>query len=154
MSALGPFSVNQAAKALAVANKYLVDDGFSLQCRVERVESVEEPELRDLFELDISRSSVQTNVVHEYAAMRCAKDSDPEALAADIVPKIHENSCVQIQSIGPRAVFKAVDSICCARQTLLEEGFDLSFVPEFEDIEFDDNVVRTGVNFYLLVAQA
>ncbi len=150
---MGPYCVNQASKALAVANKFLAEDGVSLQCRAERVVSAEEPELRDLFELDISRG-VRTNVVHEYAELRCAKDSDPEAVAAsDIMPKIHENARVQIQSIGPLAVFKAVDAICCARQMLLEEGSDLSFVPEFKDIEFDDSAVRTGVNFNLLVAQ-
>ncbi len=151
---MGPYCVNQASKALAVANKYLAEDSFSLQCRAERVVSAEEPELRDLFELDISRG-VRTHVVHEYTALRCAKDSDPEAVAAsDIMPKLRENTArVQIQSIGPLAVFKAVDAICCARQMLLEEGSDLSFVPEFKDIEFDDNAVRTGVSFNLLVAQ-
>jgi stage V sporulation protein SpoVS len=104
--------------------------------------------IRDICELDIIKGLSE----HDCATIRCAKDSDPEALAADFLPKTREDARVQIQSIGPRAVFKAVDSICCARQTVLEESYDLGFVPEFEDIEFDDNVVRTGVNFCLFVA--
>jgi stage V sporulation protein SpoVS len=156
LTALGQQAVSQAVKAIAIANNFVRHDGMCLLSLAERKVDPERRNLRDLFMITI-RDMGELDIIkgiseHACTAIRCAKDSDPEALAAYFLPKTREDARVQIQSIGPRAVFKAVDSICCARQTLLEESYDLGFVPEVEDVEFDDNVVRTGVNFCLFVA--
>ena len=74
-------------------------------------------------------------------------------MAEGIKSKIDENQRVQVHSIGPIAVFKAVDSISCAREITLEEGQDISFVPEFEEVTLESGGSSNRMNFSLLVEQ-
>ena len=55
LTALGPLSVNQAVKAIAIANDYVQEDGFRLVGHAARVVN-RERDLRDLFRITITKA--------------------------------------------------------------------------------------------------
>jgi stage V sporulation protein S len=150
LRAVGPQAVNQAVKSLAIANRYVKENHFSLNCKPKRV--MNDANCRDLFEMDISKGVMSNTDDTERGCteLKCATQSNPSAVGRAIKRTIDEGE-VALQSIGPVAVFKGVDSISFARDVALKEGWDISFLPEFIEIHFDDGQTANGITFNLFV---
>ncbi|HEX6303217.1 MAG TPA: stage V sporulation protein S [Anaerolineales bacterium] len=59
---------------------------------------------------------------------------------------MREKGHVVVQAIGAAAVNQTVKAIALARGFLQEDGIEISFIPEFVDVEINDNV-RTALKF-------
>jgi stage V sporulation protein SpoVS len=147
LTALGPLSVNQAVKAIAIANDYVQDDGFRLVGHAKRVVN-RERDLRDLFRITITKADWKdtSNEAAGRVELKCASGSDPEAVAAAIRRKIGTGESLRVTSIGPVAVFKTVDSLSRT------ERADLRFLPEFREVELDGGKCATGLDFHLVLS--
>jgi stage V sporulation protein SpoVS len=144
LTALGPQSVNQAVKALAIANDFVKDEGFRLLGQAKRVVDPER-DLRDLFMITITKANWQDASNEDSVELKCASVSDPEAVAAAIRRKMGESKSLRVTSIGPLAVFKTVDS--------LSRTENLRFLPEFLEVELDGGeYIANGLHFHLVLS--
>jgi stage V sporulation protein S len=72
--------------------------------------------------------------------------SRTSAVAGAIAGVVRENRRAEVQAIGASAVNQAVKAIALAKSYLVEDGFDIVFIPEFVDVEIDEKV-RTAIKF-------
>lgn len=68
------------------------------------------------------------------------------AVAGAIAGVIREKQHAEVQAIGASAINQAVKAMALAKNYLVEDGYDIVFVPEFVDVEIDDKV-RTAIRF-------
>lgn len=72
--------------------------------------------------------------------------SRTSAVAGAIAGVIRENQRAEVQAIGASAINQAVKAMALAKSYLVEDGFNIIFVPEFVDVEIDEKV-RTAIKF-------
>lgn len=74
--------------------------------------------------------------------------SRTSAVAGAIAGVFRENKHAEVQAIGAIAVNQAVKALALAKGYLKEDGFEITFTPEFVDVEID-NKVRTAIKFII-----
>jgi stage V sporulation protein S len=72
--------------------------------------------------------------------------SRTSAVAGAIAGVFREQRHVEVQAIGASAINQAVKALALSRNYLVEDGFNVVFVPEFVDVEIDQKV-RTAIKF-------
>ncbi len=72
--------------------------------------------------------------------------SRTSAVAGAIAGVIRENQRAEVQAIGASAINQAVKAMALAKSYLVEDGFNIIFIPEFVDVEIDEKV-RTAIKF-------
>ncbi|MBS3810750.1 MAG: stage V sporulation protein S [Halanaerobiales bacterium] len=78
--------------------------------------------------------------------LKVSGKSDPKAVAGAISAVIREEGKVELQAIGAGAINQTVKAIAISRGYVAPIGMDLVMVPEFIEIEIDDEV-RTAIKF-------
>jgi len=73
-------------------------------------------------------------------------------VAGAIAGVIREEKHAEVQAIGAGAVNQAVKALVLARSFLGQDGIDITFVPEFANVEIDGKV-RTAIKFIVEVRQ-
>ena len=73
-------------------------------------------------------------------------------VAGAIAGVIREEKHAEVQAIGAGAVNQAVKALVLARSFLEQDGIDITFVPEFANVEIDGNV-RTAIKFVVEVRE-
>ena len=167
LSAVGPASVNQAVKAVAIARKYLETNRIDLRVRVLRAEAGND--IKDLILLNLQIVPAQGGA--DAAASEVAADAtegeleDGEyqnlksgqgrtsLLAGAIAKNVRESKRVRITAVGQNRVFRAVDAVVSARRFLAEDSLDLEFQPEFTHVTFANGVEANAVQLTVLPRQ-
>ncbi len=72
--------------------------------------------------------------------------SRTSAVAGAIAGVFRENKRAEVQAIGATAVNQAVKALALAKGYLLEDGYNVIFIPEFVDVDIDGKV-RTAIRF-------
>lgn len=156
LATLAP-AINQAAKAVAIARKFLEDDKIDIA-----VYPMFTPGRRrqdESFTFLLRKNSMTRGVPGGGIAddgsqeLKVSKQSNPGTVAGAIAARVREGQRVVLSSIGPRSVSKAISSIAIARQYLSEDGVDISFRPSFLNIEFEDGRRSSCLQFQLLAQQ-
>jgi len=154
LATLAP-AINQAAKAVAIARKFLEDDKIDISVfpmftpgRRRQDES-----FTFLLRKSMTRGVVQGEIDDGTQELKVSKQSNPGTVAGAIAARVREGQRVVLSSIGPRSVSKAICSIAIARQYLSEDGVDISFRPSFLNIEFEDGRRSSCLQFQLLAQQ-
>ena len=78
--------------------------------------------------------------------IKVAGTSRTSAVAGAIAGIFRENNRAVVQAIGPTAVNQAIKALALARSYLMEDGYEVIFIPEFVEVEINDNV-RTAIKF-------
>ena len=78
--------------------------------------------------------------------LRVSGSSITSKVAGAIAGVIRDRGHVAVQAIGAAAVNQSVKAISLARSFLQEDGIEIFFIPEFVDVEID-NEVRTALRF-------
>jgi len=78
--------------------------------------------------------------------LKVSGTSDPKAVAGAISAVIRDEGKVELQAIGAGAINQTVKAIAISRGYVAPIGMDLVMVPEFIEIEIDDEV-RTAIKF-------
>jgi stage V sporulation protein S len=78
--------------------------------------------------------------------LRVSGSSIPSKVAGAIAGVMRDRGQVFVQAIGASAVNQAVKAIAVARGYLQEDGIEIVFIPEFVDVEIN-NEVRTAIKF-------
>lgn len=73
-------------------------------------------------------------------------NSVPNKVAGAISGELKKSGEVALIAIGPNSVNQAVKGIACAHGFATSDGYDFSCIPDFCDIEIDDNK-RTAIKF-------
>merc|ERR550517_1959042 len=151
LATLAP-AINQAAKAVAIARKFLEDDKIDISVfpmftpgRRRQDES-----FTFLLRKSMTRGVVQGEIDDGTQELKVSKQSNPGTVAGAIAARVREGQRVVLSSIGPLSVSKAISSIAIARQYLAEDGVDISFRPSFLNIEFNDGRRSSCLQFQLL----
>ncbi len=72
--------------------------------------------------------------------------SRTSAVAGAIAGVFRENKHAEVQAIGAIAVNQAVKALVLAKGYLLDDGYEIVFIPEFVDVEIDEKI-RTAIKF-------
>lgn len=133
LQSVGPTSLNQAIKAIAVARTFLEVDNVDLDVEVSRVQDAV---IRNLIQLKLIKkqrkpAADESTVVD----LRCAALTEVVALAGAISNNVREGKQVRITAIGPHPIFRAVEAIVRARVFLARDNIDVLFTPQFTTIE-------------------
>ena len=79
--------------------------------------------------------------------------SRTSAVAGAIAGVFREFHRAEVQAIGAGAVNQAVKALILARSYLAEDGYQITFVPKFTDVEIDDKI-RTAIKFVVMECAA
>ncbi len=72
--------------------------------------------------------------------------SRTSAVAGAIAGVVRENKRAEVQAIGASAVNQAVKALALAKSYLVNDGYNIIFIPEFVDVDIDGKV-RTAIKF-------
>ena len=78
--------------------------------------------------------------------IKVSANSRTAAVAGAIAGVMRESRIAEVQSIGAGAVNQAIKAIILAKGYLLNDGIEITCVPEFVDVEIDGKV-RTAIKF-------
>lgn len=154
LSAVGPSSVNQAVKAIAIARTYLVDDQLDLVVEVQRGDSG--GDIKDLIFLNLKKVPLRAEGVlpaGEVQNLKSAGKSGTSQLAGAVAKNIRESKSVKITAVGENPVFRAVDAIVFSRKYLFDDGIDVDFQPEFTHVTFSNGTEVNALEFIILSHQ-
>jgi len=146
-------AINQAAKAVAIARKFLEDDKIDIACYPMFTPGRRRQDESFTFVLQKNNIRVNTSRSDGSQELKVSKQSNPGTVAGAIAARVREGQRVVLSSIGPRSVSKAICSIVIARQYLAEDGVDISCRPSFLNIEFEDGRRSSCLQFQLLAQQ-
>jgi len=146
-------AINQAAKAVAIARKFLEDDKIDIACYPMFTPGRRRQD--ESFTFLLRKSNIRGNVIPDDGTqeLKVSKQSNPGTVAGAIAARVREGQRVVLSAIGPRSVSKAICSIVIARQYLAEDGVDISCRPSFLNIEFEDGRRSSCLQFQLLAQQ-
>jgi len=146
-------AVNQAAKAVAIARKFLEDDNIDIACYPMFTPGRRRQD--ESFTFLLQKINRWSNVGRNDGSqeLKVSKLSNPGTVAGAIAARVREGQRVVLSSIGARSVSKAICSIVIARQYLAEDGVDISCRPSFLNIEFEDGRRSSCLQFKLLAQQ-
>jgi len=82
----------------------------------------------------------------ELPVIRVAAGSRTASVAGAVAGMIREHNFAEVRAIGASAVNQSVKAITLARGFLSEDGIEICFYPEFEDVEIDGHQ-RTSIKF-------
>ena len=80
--------------------------------------------------------------------IKVSGDSRTSAVAGAIAGVIREHKHAEVQAIGAAAVNQAVKALVLATGYLKEDGIDIVCVPEFADVNIENNV-RTAIKLVI-----
>jgi len=151
LATLAP-AINQAAKAVAIARKFLEEDKIDIACYPMFTPGRRRQD--ESFTFLLRKSTMRAVVLDDGTQeLKVSKMSNPGTVAGAIAARVREGQRVVLSSIGPLSVSKAISSIAIARQYLAEDGVDISFRPSFLNIEFEDGRRSSCLQFQLLAQQ-
>jgi len=151
LATLAP-AINQAAKAVAIARKFLEEDKIDIACYPMFTPGRRRQD--ESFTFVLRKSTIRAVVLDDGTQeLKVSKQSNPGTVAGAIAARVREGQRVVLSSIGPISVSRAISSIAIARQYLAEDGVDISFRPSFVNIEFDDGRRSSCLQFQLLAQQ-
>jgi stage V sporulation protein S len=78
--------------------------------------------------------------------LKVSGTSDPKSVAGAIAAVVKDEGKVELQAIGAGAINQTVKAIAISRGYVAPLGIDLIMIPEFIEIEVDDEV-RTAIKF-------
>ena len=78
--------------------------------------------------------------------LKVSGSSDPKSVAGAIAAVVRDEGKVELQAIGAAAINQTVKSIAISRGYVAPLGIDLIMIPEFIEIDVDDEV-RTAIKF-------
>ena len=81
--------------------------------------------------------------------IKVAAKSRSTAVAGAIAGVMRERGQVDVQAIGAGAVNQAVKAVCIARGYLKEDEIDIVCVPEFVEVEIDEQE-RTAIRLSII----
>jgi len=87
------------------------------------------------------------------AIIKVSATSRTSAVAGAIAGIVRENKRAEVQAIGAGAVNQAVKALILATGYLNEDGIDVVAVPEFVDVEIEENI-RTAIKLVVELRQA
>jgi len=151
LATLAP-AINQAAKAVAIARKFLEEDKIDIACYPMFTPGRRRQD--ESFTFILRKNTIRSVVLDDGTQeLKVSKQSNPGTVAGAIAARVREGQRVVLSSIGPLSVLRAISSIAIARQYLAEDGVDISFRPSFLNIEFKDGRRSSCLQFQLLAQQ-
>eukprot|EP01001_Neometanema_parovale_P005736 NODE_2147_length_1499_cov_10.616279_g2042_i0.p1 GENE.NODE_2147_length_1499_cov_10.616279_g2042_i0~~NODE_2147_length_1499_cov_10.616279_g2042_i0.p1 ORF type:complete len:471 (-),score=86.96 NODE_2147_length_1499_cov_10.616279_g2042_i0:87-1445(-) len=139
LTVMGPNSVNQMVKALALARTRLQDDGMDLAAYAPFTHLPASEGSKD------ERSAIQVTAKlckpHPGTATieyKVGGGTNPKSTAGAISNSAREGTLCGVEALGPDAVSTAVKAIAIARANLEADKIDVVFAPQFRTLELSN----------------
>lgn len=131
--AAGASAINQAIKAVAIAKQYLAEEEKG------PIDLMTQPQFDGPSNrLTLHLRAVAPTVPNETAEVLTVKrESDPYKVAGAIAGRLRDNKVVALISVGPEAVFHAVEAVAIARRYMAEDQMDIKFSPFFQQMDWE-----------------
>jgi len=142
----GPTAINQAVKALAIARRYLEDEGDEV------VDLIGQPSFEGQTDHCVIRlrRSRPIDMSKDYSGITATPSSDPYKVAGAIAGKIRNGERVGITAVGPMAVFHAVESVAVSNTYLRDDRINIKFAPSFDKVEVSGRGEMNAIHFATL----
>jgi len=144
----GVASINQTIKSVALSRRFLEDN--KVDVTVLPV-SRSDDRLAMSFVLNKTVLRPQSEEV-QYSELRVAAESEHAVVAGAIANKIRAGERVSVVAIGPGSVTTTARALALSRRFLQQDHIDITFRPEFVQIEMKDGS-RSGIRFIVLAQQ-
>jgi len=143
-----PKATNTACKAIAIARNFLEQDKMDIGTYPRFSGSGNRGD--DGFTFTLAKASIETvQDTRDLTEMKISKNSKPTTVAGAISARIRDRQRVCLACIGRECVTVAVRSIVIARGFLSQDSIDISFRPEFKDINFKDGRTSSSLQFHI-----
>jgi len=144
--AISPTCVNAAVKTLALARRYLEEEGLELMATVDFPEFDESANSANVA-LHLSQKRKRTDLSTVAAQLQVSSSSEPSKVAGAVAGTARECADQPVKRLcvscaGPAAMLVSLQAVYLARRYLEEDGLDLSVVPEFENVERGPSIVH------------
>jgi len=161
MVAIGPDSVNQAVKAIAVTRMYLEDDPIDLVAIPEfsRVTAEEDNQVRSALQVIIVavpnlqiKGAIRDQLPTadpSTSQLKVAGNSTVASTAGAIAKRIRVGGRCAAIAMGADPVNQTIKAIALARIFLKRDGLDLTFQPKFIHLSVGDDEARTGLEMVI-----
>jgi len=143
--ATGPAAINQAMKAIAIARKYLLDEGTPIDLLAyPKFEQDVRSGSNVCFELQ--KSEVLTREPLE-SDLAVKEKTDVYKLAGAIAGRVRDGEEVAVTTKGPIPVLVAVKAIATAQEYLADDNIEIKFCVSIVDLENPE--IRDATSTYL-----
>lgn len=144
VKAISPANVNNAVKTLALARNYVAEEGLEIYVAVDFPEYDEHSGTANV-NLHVFQKQQRSDLSRVLAQMSVSGTSEPGKVAGAIAATAREavnpkRLCVSCA--GPAAMLNALKAIFLARRYLVDDGIDLSVIPEFENVNNGPTLVH------------
>lgn len=131
--AAGASAINQAIKAVAIAKQYLAEEEKG------PIDLIAQPQFDGTSNrLTLHLRAVSPTSPSETAEVLTVKrESDPYKVAGAIAGRLRDAKVVALISVGPDAVFHAVEAVAIARRYMAEDQVDIKFCPFFQQMDWE-----------------
>lgn len=135
ITVMGPASINQMVKALAVARTYLEEDRADVAVYAQfihlRGANDEEPE-RSALQITLYLTPKHKYGESDISEYKVASTTNPKSTAGAIANCVRAGNPCKLEALGPQAVGQAIKAIAIGRANLEGDNVDIFFVPEFK----------------------
>eukprot|EP00668_Euglena_longa_P009820 GGOE01011889.1.p1 GENE.GGOE01011889.1~~GGOE01011889.1.p1 ORF type:complete len:286 (+),score=75.30 GGOE01011889.1:98-859(+) len=162
MVAIGPDSVNQAMKAIAISRTYLEDDLLDVAVAPEflRIPGRDPSQVQRSAIQFIVHSCVcleqkgaardqKPTVDAETSQLKVAGSSTPSFTAGAIAKRIRLGARCAVVSMGADSINQAVKAVAIARTFLENDRLDITFRPKFIHVQVGEDQTRTGLEMVI-----
>jgi stage V sporulation protein S len=158
---MGPRSINQAIKALAITREFLEKDGLDFTCRPKFVhiqvdgDANKASERRSALTIRLNvteRRPTRSSDGTDTTVLKIASQSVALRIAGALAKNVRKGQRVEMVAMGPEPVNQAVKAIAIAREYLVDDFIDIEMRPTFIHIE-GDNTRRSAIQFTVLAHQ-
>jgi stage V sporulation protein S len=156
LQCVGPQSINQAIKAVAIARTYLHQSDaqgnsshpdltvYPEFIKLDSNQAGARDDSLSAMQMSLSKRARRTSVDKEGRSLKVGNNTEAKSLAGAIASCTREGSRVELTAIGAGSVNQAIKSVAIARQYVEEEAIDLCCRPEF--VEIADGQLGDGSN--------
>lgn len=131
---MGPSSINQMVKALAVARTYLEEDRADMAVFAQFIHLPSnddtEPE-RSALQITLYLTRAHRFDEEAAAEFKVAGTTNPKSTAGAIANGVRGGKPCKLEALGPKAVGQAIKAIAIGRANLEQDKIDIFFVPQF-----------------------
>lgn len=160
--AIGPESVNQAVKAIAVTRSYLEDDPIDLVAtpeflRVTSTDALQAQRSAVRFTLAACPNNLTKGEIRDQqpttdpltSRLKVAGTSSPAVASGAIAERVRLGARCAASAMGPESVNQTVKAVALARIFLRRDHLDVTFQPKFILLSVGEAQTRTGLEMVI-----
>ena len=146
LTAVGPKSINQTIKALAVAQGYLNKDTPFFWSQVEHVKDDEK--FKNMFQFSVVLTEKHfLNTEYSFSTVKATPNITTPQLAGSLCSYLVDGSAIKSNAIGQVSIFRMINALVISQKLLSSHNIEIFFVCRFSTFELSKGNFISGIIF-------